>query len=106
VLDRVEGYREWFSPTGGWQRGSGNAGGGGGVGSNNNDDDIWGASTRAWRDRAASQGWEANGTVTCANCCSTLGYASDRDPVWGEPSVGVESTGLTPSLYYNLPGQL
>ena len=28
---------------------------------------------------AASRGGEANGTVTCANCCSTLGYVSDRD---------------------------
>ena len=94
VLDRVEGYRERSSPAGGWRRGNGNAGGGGGVGSNDNNDNIWGASTRAWRDRAASRGWEANGTVTCANCCLTLGYASDRDPVRGEPSVGVEPTGL------------
>jgi hypothetical protein len=94
VLDRVEGYRERSSPAGGWRRGNGNAGGGGGVGSDDNNDNIWGASTRAWRDRAASRGWEANGTVTCANCCLTLGYASDRDPVRGEPSVGVEPTGL------------
>ena len=33
------------------------------------------------------------------------GYASDHDPVRGEPSVGVEPKGSTPSLYYNPPGQ-
>ena len=94
VLERVEGYRERSSSAGGWQPGSGNAGGSGGVGSDDNNNDIWGASTQAWRDRAASQGWEANGTVMCASCCSTLGYASDRDPVRGEPLVGVEPMGL------------
>ena len=102
----MEGYKERSSPAAGWRRGSGNAGGGGGISSDNKDNDIWGASTRGWRDRAASRGWEANGTVTCTNCCSTLGYASDRDPVRGEPSVGVEPMGSTPSLYYNPPGQL
>ena len=69
-------------------------GGSGSVGSDDIDDDIRGASTWVWRDRAALWGWEVNGTVTCANCCLTLGYASDHDPVQGEPSVGVEPTGL------------
>ncbi len=94
MLDRVEGYKERSSPVGGWRRGSSNTVGGGGVGSNGNNGNIWGPSTQAWRDRAASRGWEANGTMTCANCCSLLGYASDRDLVRGEPSVGVEPLGL------------
>ena len=34
---------------------------------NENDDDN--ASSRAWRDMATSGGGEANGTMTCANCC-------------------------------------
>ena len=50
--------------------------GGGGGGDDDDDDNV---SSRAWRDMAASRGGEANGTVTCANCCSTLGYVSDRD---------------------------
>ena len=50
--------------------------GGGGGGDDDDDDNV---SSRAWRDMAASRGEEANGTVTCANCCSTLGYVSDRD---------------------------
>ena len=93
-LDRVEEYRERSSLAGGWRPRSGNTSGDCGVGSDDNDDDIWGASTQAWRDRAASRGWEANGTVSCANFCSSLGYASDRNLVRGEPSVGVEPTGL------------
>jgi hypothetical protein len=50
-------------------------------------------------------GGEVNGTVTCANCCLTLGYVLDCGPVQGEPLVRVEPTGSTPSLYYNPPGQ-
>jgi len=51
-------------------------GGGGGDDDNDNDDNT---SSRAWRDMAASRGGGANRSVTCANCCSTLGYVSDRD---------------------------
>ena len=90
MLDRVEGYGERSSPAGGRRRESGNAGGSGGVG--NDDNNIGVAPTRAWRDRAPLRGGEANGTVTCANCCWTLGYASDPDPVRGERPVGVEPT--------------
>ena len=51
------------------------------------------------------RGGGANGTVTCDNCCLTLGYTLDHNLVQGEPLVGVEPMGLTLSLYYNPPGQ-
>ena len=65
ALDRVGGYGEHFS-----------------VGRCGNDapdggDGDGGASSQAWRDKSAIMG-EANRTVTCANCCSTLGYVSDH----------------------------
>ncbi len=103
VLDRVEGYGERSSLAGGQRRGSGDAGGSDGVGGDNDDDDNIGSAPN--RDGPASQWGEVNGTMTCANCCSTLGYASDHDPVRGEPPVGVESKGSAPHLYYNPPVQ-
>jgi hypothetical protein len=69
VLDRVWGYGE-NSSSSERRRGNNDAA---------DNDDNEDASSRAWRDMAASRGEEANGTVTCANCCSTLGYVSDRD---------------------------
>ena len=67
-------------------RGGGSGGGGGDYDDDNdnddddnNDADDDNASSRAWRDMAALRAGEANRTVTCANCCSTLGYVSDRD---------------------------
>jgi hypothetical protein len=105
MLDRVEGYGERSSPARGRRRGSGEAGGSDGVGGDVDNDDIGGAPTRAWRDRPVLWWGEVNGTVTCANCCLTLGYVSDRDPVRGEPSVGVEPKGSTLSLYCNPPVQ-
>ncbi len=101
MQDRVEGYRERSSLAGGRRRGSGDAGGSDGVSGDNDNNDIGVMPTRAWSDRPASRWGEVNGTVTCANCCLALGYASDHDPVQGGPSVGVEPKGSTPSLYYN-----
>jgi hypothetical protein len=77
ILDRVGGYGE--NPSSAERRrGNDDADGGGGCGGGDDDDDD-NVSSRAWRDMAASRGGEANGTMTCANCCSTLGYVSDRD---------------------------
>ena len=36
-------------------------------------------SAQAWRDKSAGKGERPNKALTCANCCSTLGFVSDHD---------------------------